>query len=101
MSVRIMVTVAAAATLLGAAPAFAGDLRPAAAVFSPLDAAKVPLGVPGPAKHRVRKKHDVAGAGGTGGLSAGGIAVGVTALGAVIGGVVSGTTGSSLPATNQ
>ena len=91
MSVRMMVLVAAAGSLLaGATSAFASDVRPAPAVFTPGVAAQVPA--PMPAKRRVRKQTDIA---------AGAALIGLVAVGAVVGGVVAGSSSSSLPATSN
>ena len=89
MSVRMMVLVATAGSLLvGATSAFASDVRPASATFSPMTAAQVPTA----AKHHVRKRTDIA---------AGAGLIALVGVGAVAGGVAAGTSSSPLPATSN
>jgi len=79
------------AAVTASTAAFAGDLRPAPAVFTPSVAAQLQTLTPRPAKRRVAKQTDIA---------PGALAIGLVVTGAVVGGVVAGTTGSN-PATSQ
>lgn len=91
MSVRMMVLVAAAGSLLaGATSAFASEALPAPAVYSPNAATQVQA--PMPAKRHVRKHSDIA---------AGAGLIALVAVGAVAGGIAAGSSSSSLPATSN